>query len=45
MPSAIDATKVDALLERAHREVDEGLLPSVQIAVMVILVARGGPHM
>ncbi|MDQ1423724.1 MAG: hypothetical protein QOD72_1222 [Acidimicrobiaceae bacterium] len=33
MPSAIDAAKVDALLERARREVDEGFLPSVQIAL------------
>jgi CubicO group peptidase (beta-lactamase class C family) len=33
MPSAIDTTKVDALLQRARREVDEGLLPSVQIAL------------
>src|SRR5258706_5855379 len=33
MPSAIDAAKVDALLERAHREVDDGLVPSVQIAL------------
>ncbi len=33
MPSAIDDAKVDALLERAHREVDDGLLPSVQLAL------------
>jgi len=33
MPSAIDSAKVDALVKRAHREVDEGLLPSVQLAL------------
>ncbi len=31
----IDATKVDALLTRARREVDDGLLPSCQIALAV----------
>jgi CubicO group peptidase (beta-lactamase class C family) len=30
---AIDHTKVQALLDRARREVDEGLLPSAQIAL------------
>ena len=28
-----EATKVDALLQRAHRDIDEGLLPSCQIAL------------
>ena len=31
--SAIDQAKIAAVLERARREVDEGLLPSVQIAI------------
>ena len=30
---AVDATKVQALLERARREVDEGFLPSAQVAL------------
>ena len=31
--STIDQAAVDALLARAHREVDEGLLPSCQLAL------------
>ena len=31
--AGLDQEKVDALLERARREVDEGLLPSVQVAL------------
>jgi CubicO group peptidase (beta-lactamase class C family) len=31
--STIDRTAVDALLARAHREVDDGLLPSCQLAL------------
>ena len=33
LPDAIDPAKVDALLARVRREVDEGLSPAVQIAV------------
>ncbi|MDH3679461.1 MAG: beta-lactamase family protein [Acidimicrobiia bacterium] len=33
MADRIDDTKIQALLDRARREVDEGLLPSAQIAV------------
>lgn len=33
LPDAIDPAKVDALLSRVRREVDEGLSPAVQIAV------------
>ncbi len=33
LPDAIDPAKVDALVARVRREVDEGLLPAVQIAV------------
>jgi CubicO group peptidase (beta-lactamase class C family) len=33
LPDAIDPAKVDALLTRVRREVDEGLSPAVQIAV------------
>ena len=33
MPDAIDPAKVDALLARVRREVDEGLSPAVQIAI------------
>ena len=33
LPDAIDPDKVDALLARVRREVDEGLSPAVQIAV------------
>ena len=32
-PMGIDQSKVDALLARARREVDEGLLPSAQVAL------------
>src|SRR5262245_28896176 len=32
-PMGIDQSKVDALLARARREVDEGLLPSTQVAL------------
>ena len=35
--------RLDALLARAHKEVDEGVLPSCQIAVALDgQVARGG---
>lgn len=33
MPTKLDDSKVDALLERARREIDEGLLPSCQLAL------------
>ena len=32
----LNRTAVDALLERAHREVDEGLLPGCQVALATI---------
>lgn len=33
MPRPLDSEKVDALLARTQREIDEGLLPSCQVAV------------
>ena len=42
---SLDSSKVDALLTRARREVDEGLLPSCQIALGYegeIVVANDG---
>lgn len=34
-PSSIDQAAVDSLLERARRDVDDGLLPSCQLALAI----------